>query len=242
VLVFLFFAIAFSGPNYELNLWLEYGKSADVFFSQGKFEKAEEYYWKAIQELASSGPYEQSVDPNISRFTRIIVISNKTDLMQRSFHKDLERLEKEYGPSHPSLCLSLSLLGQLYNASGQYEKATMYFERTLKIHESFSKDSPELAYLLNYLAFFYNAGGQYDRAEPMYLRSRTLRIKRVREDPLNDELAQVNYAYLLLKAGRNKDAEAAFQRVIKALKEEFDPKHPNLITVQKQFEKLSRLP
>jgi hypothetical protein len=72
----------------------------------------------------------------------------------------------------------------------------------------------------------------------MYLRSRSLRIKRVREDPLNDELARANYAFSLLKTGRNQDAKTVFHQVNNALNEKFGPKHPNLVTVQKQYQKL----
>ena len=89
-------------------------------------------------------------------------------LAQRS----LVIMEKELGPDHPDVALSLSNLAVLYNHMGDYAKAEPLNKRSLAIYEkALGPDHPDVALSLSNLAAVYDYMGAYTKAEPLYKRS-----------------------------------------------------------------------
>ena len=76
--------------------------------------------------------------------------------------KALEAAEKNDGPDHPNVVLSLNLLGSLYVSKGQYAQAEPLFKRALAIAEkTLGPDHPLVAMNLNNLAGLYDDQGKY---------------------------------------------------------------------------------
>ena len=80
--------------------------------------------------------------------------------------KALEVAEKDVGPNHPDVALSLNNLALLYATQGQYAQAEPLYRRSLAILErALGPDHPDVAQGLKNLAWLYATQGQYAQAE-----------------------------------------------------------------------------
>ena len=83
--------------------------------------------------------------------------------------KALEVAEKNVGPDHPDVAVSLNNLALLYDTQGRYAQAEPLYKRSLAILEkSLGPDHPDVAKSLNNLGLLYDKQGQYTQAEPLY--------------------------------------------------------------------------
>ena len=94
--------------------------------------------------------------------------------------KALELAEKNVGPDHPDVAMSLNNLAELYRTQGQYVQAEPLYKRALAIYEkAFGPDHPNVATSLNNLAELYRATNRVKEAEELELRAAKIRsIKR----------------------------------------------------------------
>ena len=80
--------------------------------------------------------------------------------------------EKEVGPDHPSVAISLNNLALLHQYLGKYAEAEPLYKRSLAILEkALGPDHIDVAANLNNLANLYHTQGKYAEAEPLYKRS-----------------------------------------------------------------------
>jgi len=87
-------------------------------------------------------------------------------------------LEKNLGPEHPAVAVSLNNLAALYTNKGDYARAEPLLERALAIQEkALGQEHPTVATSLDNLAVLYNNKGDYARAEPLFERALAIREK-----------------------------------------------------------------
>src|SRR5438067_723910 len=80
--------------------------------------------------------------------------------------------QKEVGPDHPDVAVSLDNLGELYRMQGRYMEAEPLEKRALAVREkALDPGNEAVAKSLNNLALLYNAQGRHAEAEPLYERS-----------------------------------------------------------------------
>jgi tetratricopeptide (TPR) repeat protein len=102
------------------------------------------------------------------RYGRAVVIAKKA----------LEVAEKNVGPNHPEVTLSLNILALLYYAHGQYTVAEPLFKRALAIDEKvLGPHHPAVARDLNNLALLYRATER--DTEAAILEQRAARIETI---------------------------------------------------------------
>ena len=94
--------------------------------------------------------------------------------------KALEVAEKDVGPNHPDVALSLNNLALLYATQGQYAQAEPLYRRSLAISErALGPDHPDVATSLENLAALYRATQRIAEAEKLEERAARIRaIKR----------------------------------------------------------------
>ena len=86
--------------------------------------------------------------------------------------KALEVAEKNVGPDHPDVAMSLNRLGLVYHDQGQNALAEPLLKRALAIYEkAHGPDHPEGAMSLNDLGLVYHDQGQDALAEPLLKRA-----------------------------------------------------------------------
>lgn len=96
------------------------------------------------------------------KFDRALVIAGKA----------LEVAEKNGGPDHPNVALSLNALALPYSAQGDYARAEPLLERALAIREkALGPDHPDVASCLNNLAKLYRATNRITEAKELEARA-----------------------------------------------------------------------
>ena len=125
--------------------------------------------------------------------------------------------QKELGPNHPDVALSLNNLACLYGKQGRYSDAEPLYKRSLAIgDEVLGPDHPVVALYLSNLAALYNDQGRYADAEPLLQRSLAVREKALGPDHPDVALSLTNLAIPLRQAGslramRNRCTNAHWQ-------------------------------
>jgi tetratricopeptide (TPR) repeat protein len=90
----------------------------------------------------------------------------------------LQLAEKNDGPDHPNVALSLGNLAELYEAQRKYAKAEPLYKRSLEILEKkFGQDSPFLVPTLLNMASLYNNIGRENDAHKMMERANNIQAK-----------------------------------------------------------------
>jgi CHAT domain-containing protein/Tfp pilus assembly protein PilF len=100
----------------------------------------------------------------------------------------LQIAEKNFGPEHVAVAMSLAALAQLNDQKGDYNRAEPFYRRALAIAEKPNSGLEPffVATLLNGLGRVYDLRGDYLRAEPLYQRALD-----IQEKTLGPEDAQV---------------------------------------------------
>ena len=130
--------------------------SASTVFGEGPATE-----WEAltseVMKLYSSGDYTQGV---------------------KVAKRALEVAQKNDGPDHPNVALSLGNLAELYEAQRKYAKAEPLYKRSLEILEKkFGQDSPFLVPTLLNMASLYNNIGRENDAHKMMERANNIQAK-----------------------------------------------------------------
>ncbi|MCD6310370.1 MAG: tetratricopeptide repeat protein [Candidatus Eremiobacteraeota bacterium] len=152
-------------PRYSDNLL----KLGDNAWSASQFARAEQYY-------------RQALDLNPDRSTRIKCFSRLSDLYLKNGRYDLakpllvkvSRLKAEqYGAESEETASAQLKLGEIFQKSGDYEKAGECYHRALAIYKA-GKDNGDnlnVSIVLGKLGDLYRLRGKLEKAESFYRRS-----------------------------------------------------------------------
>jgi tetratricopeptide (TPR) repeat protein len=129
------------------------------------------------------------------------------------FRRDIEIYEKQLGPEHHYLAVSLNNLGMLLEAQAKSTDAELLYRRALEIDENvYGAKHSSVATTLNNLASLLQTQGKYDEAEPLYRRA--LEIDENVYGAKHSSVATTlnNLASLLQAQGKYDEAEELFRR------------------------------
>lgn len=150
-----------------------------IYRKHGNHTKADNLYTKGLQaEFKILDKMSKLMEQR--RYSELIPIAEKA----------LRDMEKEFGPEHSSVALTLSALGLAYYNLGEAIKAKPFFERALAIDEKkLGQDHPDVWRNLSGLALVYMDIGNYAKAEPLY--KRTLEIAKKNLGPDHPNVADL---------------------------------------------------
>jgi CHAT domain-containing protein/Tfp pilus assembly protein PilF len=137
--------------------------------------------------------------------------------------------ERVLGQDHPDVGLTLSRLGELYEAAGEYARAERLYERAISIlATALGPEHVAVATSLNSLAGLLVAKGDYARAEPLLLRAVDLQERGLGQDHPNLGLSLTNLALLYRKKGDLARAEPLNERAVAIVEGALGPHHPGV--------------
>ena len=169
-----------------------------------------------------------SLNARITELSRAGKYSEAIPLAQRQ----LEGLEKTYGPLNRDVAASLNNLALLYGDQGRDAEAEPLYKRALAIMEKVhGLDSAEVATGLSNLAALYQRQDRYADAEPLFKRSLAIREKALGRDHPDLGQSLNNLATLYEKQGRHADSEPLFRRSLAIYEKALGPDHPAVATV-----------
>ena len=102
---------------------------------------------------------------------------------------------------------NLNGLATVYYFEGQFQKAELFFKRSLAIREkALGVEHPDVARSLNNLGLLYNDQRQYAKAEPLYQLALAILNKTLGAEHPDVAVCLDNYATLLKRTGRTEEA------------------------------------
>jgi CHAT domain-containing protein/Tfp pilus assembly protein PilF len=198
-----------SGNRSAVMLWLALGASACFAAPASAGETAA--LSARITELGRAGKYTEAIP-----------------LAQRQ----LETMEKKFGPINRDVAAALNNLAQLYGDQGNDAEAEPLLKRAMAIQErTGGLDSPAIAPELNNLAALYQRQQRYADAEPLFKRALAIREKSLPSGHPDIGQSLNNLATLYEKQDRHSDSEPLFKRALAIYEKAAGPEHPAVATL-----------
>ena len=191
---------------------------ASVYRAQGKLSEADSVYRQVLS------AQERALGPD--HFDVALTLNNLGVVMwQLERYKDALRYyqrarpiwAKMLGPTHPNVLRLENNIGETHWKLGSYAEAESTLRVVLVEKEKLfaPQQPPTLAVTLNSLAGVLREQRKYREAEPFYLRAIEIRERYVGTNPRELIESLSDYAVLLRKSGRPKEADHLDARVAK---------------------------
>jgi CHAT domain-containing protein len=146
--------------------------------------------------------------------------------------RQLQTLEKKYGPAHRDVAAALNNLAELYGHQGNDSEAEPLLKRAIAILDKVvGLDSSEAAPELNNLAALYQRQERYAEAEPLFKRALAIRERSLGRDHPDLGQSLNNLATLYEKQDRHGDSEPLFKRALAIYEKAAGPEHPAVATL-----------
>lgn len=137
-----------------------------VYFIRKDYEKAGEYFDKALKVFEQSGE-TNSLTYSGALINRSLIYTQFRDYKNalRFYERSFEVREKLFGKDHPENAILLNNIGTVYKSLGDYDKAMDYFERARSISErNFSPVHRSMMLILANIAKIYAVRGDVPNA------------------------------------------------------------------------------
>jgi tetratricopeptide (TPR) repeat protein len=159
----------------------------------------------------------------------LIAKTAQFQLAEPLFRKSLELAEKNYGPEHPSVAVSLNNLAQLLRDTNRLAEAEPLMRQALAIDEkSYGPEHPNIAVRLNNLASLLKETNRLVEAEPMMRQALAIGEKSYGPEHPSVALRLSNLASLLQATNRLAEAEPMKRRALAIDEKSYGPEHPSV--------------
>ena len=209
-----------------------YNNIAGVYQDQGNFEKALEYYGKALaivrEVLGEDHSYTADTYNNIAM---VYVERGDYKKAQEYYKKALLILKKVPGESHIDLATTYNNIGTMYQSQGDNIKALDYFERALVIKEKEQgKEHPDTATTYNNIAVVYESRGDFDKALTYFGKALIVNEKEQGKNHPDTATAYNNIAGVYKEQGDYAKALEYYKKALVIIEKVLGPEHPNTAT------------
>ncbi len=135
--------------------------------------------------------------------------------------------EQVFGPEHPAIAESLSVLAIIASNQKDYERAERFYQQALVIREkALGPQHPTTAESLNNLGVFYCTIGKYEQAEPLLRQALSINERSLgSENPITLNFV-INLARLYTEQRRYEQAERLLHQVLETGERALGPEHP----------------
>ena len=140
---------------------------AEVYSELGKYDKALEYYRKALAiDEKVLGPEHPTIIMSYNNIAGVYTKLGNYEEAQRHIDKALAINEKILGTENPEIALTYSNIAAVYFAKGEYDKALEYYKKALAINEKvLGPEHLTTAMSYNNMAGVYMELGNYEEAQ-----------------------------------------------------------------------------
>ncbi len=186
------------------------------FDYKGNYEKAEEYYQKALNiDLKLFGRQHKSVAQLLNNLG--IIYMSKGELAQALIvHQEaLEVRLKILGENHVEIAQSFGNLGLVYWTKGDYDLAGLFLQKALDVViKKLGPTDPYVALTYNNLGAVYSRKGDYKRAKMFYEKSLKIRLETIGPEHPDIAASYNNMGEVLYLAGNISLAEEYFEKAL----------------------------
>lgn len=147
-------------------------KAGDDAFQMKKIEEAEKSYKRAVELAASLPPGDENLIAALGRLGNTYAMRQDYTDVEATFHRQLEMVEKTFGPQSEKAFNPLRFLGQIEIMQKHYKEAESYLQCALEItSRSVGDNNPLAVESLRGLAHLYQEQGDWPKAEVSLLRA-----------------------------------------------------------------------
>ena len=168
-------------PHYENELENSAFDIAYIFDCQGDYDKALEWYDKALV-ICEKKPEPEHFGAATLYNNIAGVYANQGDYNKalELYMKALGICEKELGTEHPETATVHSNIAGVYENQYKYDKALEQYKKALVIREKeLGTEHPDTARVYNNIAVVYEDQGEYDKALDLYEKALDILVKLV---------------------------------------------------------------
>ena len=201
---------------------------AGVYQEQGDYEKALEYYGKALEiverTLGNDHPYTATTYNNMAG-----VYKEQGDYEKalEYYEKDLEISERVLGSDHPSTATTYNNMAGVYKEQGDYEKALEYYDKALDVRErTLGNDHPYTATTYNNMAGVYKEQGDYEKALEYYEKDLEISERTLGNDHPSTATTYNNMAGVYKAQGDYKKALEYLEKALTVFMAKLGVNHP----------------
>lgn len=133
---------------------------------------------------------------------------------KQAYESCLDVYENECRPEDAFLATVLDALASLHHDRDKYIQAESYLKRSLFIRLCVLEPcDPAIAESLNHLGWLYSQHGHFHRAEDLFLSALDIWMSIYGLEHANTAMCLENYAFVLSKTGRDKEADQLLDKV-----------------------------
>ncbi len=198
---------------------------------QGRYSEVEVLIQQSLSILSKIPEASQTdVLENVSGLASLYLDQGKYDDATKLYQQILAALEQEHGELNLVLRATIyNNLGELYDATGQYEQAEEKLIQALNIREHIFGSAHEFVAISLYcLANLYSKQGRYRQAEQHFQRSLEIREQKLEKNHGNIAESLNGQAANLVNQQRYDEAEPLLLQALEIRKKVFGPDHPSI--------------
>jgi tetratricopeptide (TPR) repeat protein len=145
----------------------------DAFARQGRRDKAEKMYQRALQGKEKAwGPEHTLTLDTVNNLGNLYADLGRLDEAEKMYQRALQSKEKAWGPEHTSTLNTVNNLGNLYADLGRLDEAEKMYQRALQGKEkAWGLEHTSTLDTVNNLGALYADLGRLDEAGKMYQRA-----------------------------------------------------------------------
>ena len=213
-----------SGPDSE-SLAGSYERLAAIYISRNRFDEAE----KALE--TATAILDRQPVPNQRRkaqvLTRLAHVYSDRGRLQDALQLHRRALAVREQHDKAAMPASLTSIGIIERAQGQYEAAERSVRRGLELRRASKAEGLEIAVSLGVLAGIYTDQERFKEAEPLAREALDIRLKnkKLGADTLTAAVGHVTYGAVLRGLERLADAEEHYKRALDIRIAIYGPEH-----------------
>ncbi|CAN9171138.1 unnamed protein product [Alternaria alternata] len=208
-----------------------------LYWNQGKLNKAEEMYERALQGKEKAlGRDHTSTLETVNNLGNLYADQGKLDAAEEMYERALQGREKALGRDHTSTLDTVNNLGVLYWNQGKLDAAEEMYERALQGREkALGRDHTSTLDTVNNLGILYRRQGKLNKAEEMYERALQGYEKALGRDHTSTLETVNNLGLLYADQGKLDAAEEMYQRALEGYEKRFGLDHPRCCSLRRDI-------
>ncbi len=214
---------------------------AEVYYRQGFYEKALDYYRKAlsIRELILGNEHPDTAH-TYNNLASIFNNLGKYEEALKYCHMAFDIQKRMLGDEHPETALTYNNLASIFNNLGKYEEALKYCHMAFDIQKRMLGDEhPETALTYNNLASIFNNLGKYEEALECCDMASAIQERVLKKNHPDLAYTYNNLASIFNNLGEREKALEYCEKALTILEHSFAPGHPYTALTEAFLQKIS---
>ncbi|KAH6986817.1 hypothetical protein EDB80DRAFT_183685 [Ilyonectria destructans] len=215
----------------DSELWT-YGVFGNMYADQGRLDKAEAMYERALQGKEKAwGPEHTSTLDTVDNLGILYAKQGRLDEAGAMYARALQGFEKALGPEHTSTLNTIGNLGILYKDQGRLDEAGAMYARALQgFEKALGPEHTSTLDTIGNLGILYADQGLLDKAEAIYERALQGYEKAWGPEHTSTLDTVNNLGSLYADQGRLDEAEAIYKRALQGFEKAWGPEHTSTLS------------